>query len=62
MVQLKDKKRLSKWEKAVIPDSEDLWTKEELLDVLYWLKQVVGVVVGVISGLIPLLGVNGNMT
>merc|ERR1711977_123286 len=35
------------------------WDKDKLLDTLYWIKQVVGIVCGVVFGLIPVTGLLG---
>ncbi|XP_071092043.1 GEL complex subunit OPTI-like [Haliotis cracherodii] len=44
--------------KAFTQDAE--WTdKDEFLDVVYWLRQILGVVIGLIWGLIPLKGLVG---
>ncbi|XP_046334965.2 respirasome Complex Assembly Factor 1-like [Haliotis rufescens] len=44
--------------KAFTQDAE--WTdKGEFLDVVYWLRQILGVVIGLIWGLIPLKGLVG---
>ncbi|XP_067651535.1 GEL complex subunit OPTI-like [Haliotis asinina] len=44
--------------KAFTQDAE--WTdKDEFLDVVYWLRQILGVVIGLIWGLIPLKGILG---
>lgn len=40
--------------------SEATWTdKDEFLDVIYWLRQVLGVVLGIVWGLLPLKGIVG---
>lgn len=40
--------------------SESEWTnKDEFLDVIYWMRQIIGVVIGVIWGIIPLKGFLG---
>ncbi len=33
--------------------------QDEFLDVVYWLRQILGVVIGLIWGLIPLKGILG---
>ncbi|XP_055607730.1 GEL complex subunit OPTI [Uranotaenia lowii] len=43
------------WSKAIVPMSE--WNdKDEFLDVIYWSRQVLGILIGVVMGLIPLKG------
>lgn len=43
------------WTRAITANSE--WPdKEEFLDVIYWARQVIGIIVGVGWGLIPLKG------
>lgn len=45
----------SVWKRAVSANSE--WPdKEEFLDVIYWARQVIGIIVGITWGLIPLKG------
>ncbi|KAH3768524.1 respirasome Complex Assembly Factor 1-like [Dreissena polymorpha] len=40
--------------------SEAKWTdKDEFLDVIYWLRQILGVLLGVVWGLLPLKGILG---
>merc|ERR1712137_1481591 len=47
----------SKWQKALQSNAE--WSKDELLDVVAAVKQVVAVLIGVVFGLIPLMGSTG---
>lgn len=49
----------SKWQKALDPTAE--WEKTELHEVVYWLRQVLGVLCGVVWGVIPLTGYVGNL-
>lgn len=45
----------SPWSRAVASNSE--WNdKDEFLDVVYWSRQVLGIIIGVIWGIIPLQG------
>lgn len=45
----------SVWKRAWTPKSE--WPdKDEFLDVIYWSRQVIGLIVGVVWGLLPLKG------
>jgi len=51
----------SLWTRATTPASQ--WPdKDEFLDVIYYLRQVLGVVLGLIWGLLPLKGVAGLAT
>eukprot|EP00475_Leptophrys_vorax_P012277 TRINITY_DN1869_c0_g1_i1.p1 TRINITY_DN1869_c0_g1~~TRINITY_DN1869_c0_g1_i1.p1 ORF type:complete len:167 (-),score=49.13 TRINITY_DN1869_c0_g1_i1:46-480(-) len=52
----------SLWELAKMPNSDGLWEKDDLFTVLHWIRQVIGIVFGVIFGLIPLTGFIGNIT
>ncbi|XP_032677208.1 uncharacterized protein RAB5IF homolog [Odontomachus brunneus] len=46
---------VSVWTRAITANSE--WPdKEEFLDVIYWTRQVIGIIVGIAWGLIPLKG------
>lgn len=46
---------LSVWTRAITANSE--WPdKEEFLDVIYWARQAIGIIVGIAWGLIPLKG------
>lgn len=49
---------LKSFHKAITPNStfED---KDELLDIVYWGRQIVGAILGVIFGIIPLKGMVG---
>ena len=50
--------RQNLWKKAFTRNSS--WAdKDELLDVVYWSRQILAVVLGVIFGLFPLIGVVG---
>lgn len=43
------------WKRAITANSE--WPdKDEFLDVIYWSRQVIGIIVGIVWGLIPLKG------
>uniref|UniRef100_A0A8C6VK27 RAB5 interacting factor n=1 Tax=Naja naja TaxID=35670 RepID=A0A8C6VK27_NAJNA len=50
--------RASLWSKALRSDSawED---KDEFLDVIYWFRQIIAVILGVIWGIVPLKGFVG---
>lgn len=40
--------------------SEAAWSdKDEFLDVIYWLRQILGIILGIIWGLLPLKGIFG---
>lgn len=44
--------------KAVTSGSE--WCdKDEFLDVVYWLRQIIGLIIGVVWGVVPLKGILG---
>ncbi|XP_060521034.1 GEL complex subunit OPTI [Cylas formicarius] len=48
----------SVWSRALTSNSE--WPdKEEFLDVIYWARQVIGIILGIVWGLIPLKGFLG---
>ena len=47
------------WRDAVARDVE--WQKDDLLAVVYWLRQVLGVVLGVVWGLVPITGLAGHL-
>ncbi|OXU25542.1 uncharacterized protein RAB5IF homolog [Nasonia vitripennis] len=48
----------SVWVRAITANSE--WPdKEEFLDVIYWSRQVIGIIVGIAWGLLPLKGFLG---
>ncbi|XP_046597465.1 respirasome Complex Assembly Factor 1 isoform X1 [Neodiprion lecontei] len=52
------KTELSVWTRAITANSE--WPdKEEFLDVIYWSRQAIGIIVGIGWGLIPLKGFIG---
>ncbi|XP_055537651.1 GEL complex subunit OPTI [Wyeomyia smithii] len=43
------------WVRAIKPNSE--WNeKDDFLDVIYWSRQVIGIVIGVFMGIFPLKG------
>ncbi|CAG5089159.1 Similar to RAB5IF: Respirasome Complex Assembly Factor 1 (Homo sapiens) [Cotesia congregata] len=43
------------WSRAITANSE--WPdKDEFLDVIYWSRQVIGIILGIVWGLIPLKG------
>ena len=43
------------WKRAITANSE--WPdKDEFLDVIYWSRQIIGIIVGIVWGLIPLKG------
>ncbi|XP_066148358.1 GEL complex subunit OPTI [Euwallacea fornicatus] len=49
---------LSLWTRAITPNSE--WPdKEEFLDVIYWSRQALGVILGIVWGILPLKGFLG---
>ncbi|KAM4692421.1 GEL complex subunit OPTI [Rhinophrynus dorsalis] len=52
------KVKLSPWSKALRGDSawED---KDEFLDVIYWIRQILAIILGVIWGIVPLKGFIG---
>eukprot|EP00884_Botryococcus_braunii_P012180 jgi/Botrbrau1/20963/Bobra.0135s0081.1 len=43
-------------QKALRPDPDIRWEKDDLLDVIYWIRQVVAIILGLICGSIPLTG------
>jgi hypothetical protein len=46
------------FEKAMKAGSD--WSdKDEFLDVVYWLRQIIGVLIGVVWGIVPLKGILG---
>ncbi|XP_023938654.1 respirasome Complex Assembly Factor 1 [Bicyclus anynana] len=48
----------SVWKRAFLPNAE--WPdKEEFLDVIYWMRQAIGIVLGLCWGLLPLKGFLG---
>ncbi|KAM9296869.1 GEL complex subunit OPTI [Gastrophryne carolinensis] len=52
------KLKLSPWSKALRADSS--WEdKDEFLDVIYWMRQILAIVLGVIWGIVPLKGFLG---
>lgn len=51
-------KQLPVWSKAL--KSNSVWDdKDEFLDVIYWLRQIIAIVFGVIWGVVPLTGFLG---
>lgn len=42
-----------------ILNQEKLLFQDEFLDVIYWMRQIMGVVLGLLWGLIPLKGILG---
>ncbi|XP_052897489.1 respirasome Complex Assembly Factor 1 [Anopheles moucheti] len=45
----------SVWNRAIKPNSE--WAeKDDFLDVVYWARQVLSILIGIVMGLIPLKG------
>ncbi|KAL0270943.1 UNVERIFIED_CONTAM: hypothetical protein PYX00_008209 [Menopon gallinae] len=43
------------WKRAITANSQ--WPdKDEFLDVIYWSRQIIGIIIGIIWGLIPLKG------
>ncbi|XP_055623959.1 GEL complex subunit OPTI [Toxorhynchites rutilus septentrionalis] len=43
------------WNRAITPHSE--WIeKDDFLDVIYWSRQIVGIFIGIVMGIIPLKG------
>ncbi|KAL7636407.1 UNVERIFIED_CONTAM: hypothetical protein RMT77_013182 [Armadillidium vulgare] len=54
----KTKSFSSTWHKAITRNSK--WPdKDEFLDVIYWTRQVIGIILGLIWGCIPLVGIIG---
>ncbi|KAK9280498.1 hypothetical protein L1049_014190 [Liquidambar formosana] len=47
---------LSPFKFAKLVDPEASWDKDQLGDVLHWIRQVVAIVCGLLSGAIPLVG------
>ncbi|XP_047026497.1 respirasome Complex Assembly Factor 1 [Helicoverpa zea] len=48
----------SAWKRALVANAE--WPdKEEFLDVIYWMRQAMGIVLGLVWGLLPLKGFLG---
>lgn len=48
----------SSWSKML--QSQAVWSdKDEFLDVIYWMRQVLGIALGLIWGVIPLTGIVG---
>eukprot|EP01137_Pigoraptor_chileana_P036608 Opistho-2@32512 len=47
----------SLWSRAFAKGAE--FEKDELLDVLYWIRQIISVILGVIWGIVPLTGAFG---
>ncbi|KAL1377986.1 hypothetical protein pipiens_000572, partial [Culex pipiens pipiens] len=43
------------WDRALKPNSE--WAeKDDFLDVIYWSRQIIGILIGVVMGIVPLKG------
>lgn len=54
-VNSKATKLASPWSRAITSNS--VWhDKDEFLDVIYWSRQVLGIIIGIIWGIIPLQG------
>ncbi|CAG9087538.1 hypothetical protein JYU34_021369 [Plutella xylostella] len=54
----KGKSSVSLWKRAFIANEE--WDdKEEFLDVIYWMRQIIGIILGLCWGLLPLKGFFG---
>eukprot|EP00002_Diphylleia_rotans_P018661 TRINITY_DN3611_c0_g1_i1.p2 TRINITY_DN3611_c0_g1~~TRINITY_DN3611_c0_g1_i1.p2 ORF type:complete len:115 (-),score=32.04 TRINITY_DN3611_c0_g1_i1:238-582(-) len=51
------KSDLPKWKKAITPGES--WEKEELLDAIYWSRQIFSLFVGILWGVLPLTGAMG---
>ena len=52
--------KLTKWKKAGMIGTEfDAKTFPDALDVVYWIRQVLGIVVGIVWGLLPITGAFG---
>jgi len=49
----------SAWQRALDPST--LWDKAELHEVVFWVRQVLAVVCGLVWGLLPLTGYVGNL-
>jgi hypothetical protein len=58
----KDTPKTPLWELAKTPNSDGLWEKDDLFTVLHWIRQVIGIVFGLMFGLLPLTGFVGNMS
>ncbi|XP_041376278.1 respirasome Complex Assembly Factor 1-like [Gigantopelta aegis] len=53
-----EKENISIYSKVFTPDAT--WKdKDEFLDVIYWLRQIIGVILGVVWGVLPLKGFIG---
>jgi hypothetical protein len=50
---------LMSWGTAHILPLHCVLVQEELLDIIYWMRQMVGVLVGLVWGVIPLYGIVG---
>ncbi|XP_058829970.1 GEL complex subunit OPTI [Topomyia yanbarensis] len=43
------------WKRATKPNSE--WNeKDDFLDVIYWARQILGILIGIVMGIVPLKG------
>lgn len=40
--------------KILTADEETEWTKNEIMNIMHWLKQIIALVTGVVAGLVPL--------
>lgn len=50
---------LHKWEHARQRDID--WDKKDLLEVIYWIRQWLGIVIGLVFGLLPITGIAGHL-
>eukprot|EP00698_Gefionella_okellyi_P004670 TRINITY_DN14273_c0_g1_i1.p1 TRINITY_DN14273_c0_g1~~TRINITY_DN14273_c0_g1_i1.p1 ORF type:complete len:136 (+),score=23.47 TRINITY_DN14273_c0_g1_i1:43-408(+) len=48
---------LTKFQRARLRDQE--WEKDDIFEVVYWFRQILSVIIGVIWGIIPLQGIVG---
>ncbi|XP_076449400.1 GEL complex subunit OPTI-like [Babylonia areolata] len=51
--------KVSLLSKALTPEYGSWNDKDEFLDVIYWLRQIMGVILGLVWGLLPLKGILG---
>jgi len=51
-----------KWANARRRDLGDKWNKEDLQDVIFWLRQGIAVIVGLVWGLMPMYGLVGILS
>jgi len=54
---MEGKDRPSLWKKALNRDT--VWEKDEILDVLFWIRHVVALLIGCLFGLLQLTGLPG---